>query len=154
MEFWTPSGYASVRADVGRTWAVSATYRRGLTFLDAFTPEFFFADAVLVRGEGNVGRRLELAFSAGYSNGAQPAGLLTERYDTFALAAEAGIVIARPWTLTVTYNRSDYRLFRSPLQTEFSDARYDQNAIRVGVTYSFTMSSMRTERPGRPSREN
>lgn len=152
LEFWTPSGYASVRADIGRTWAVSAAYRRGLTFLDAFTPEFFFADVVLLRGEGMVGRRLELAFSAGYSDGAQPAGLLTERYDTFALTAEAGIVIARPWTVTVTYNRSDYRLFGSPVQPESPDSRYDRNAIRVGMTYSFTRSSSRTERPGRPGR--
>ncbi len=151
LDYWTPSGYASLRADIGRTWAISADYRRGLTFLDGITPEFFMADAVLLRTEGMLNSHVGLGFSAGYSNGAQPTGLTNQRYDTFTLAAEARLVIADPWSVVVSYNRSDYFLSGFSVPREGA-SRYDQNAIRVGMAYSVTLASSRTGRQPRPGR--
>jgi hypothetical protein len=152
LKDWTPSGHASIRADLGRTWAISADYRRGVTFLDGITPEFFLADVVLLRTEGTLGRSLELTFSTGYSNGAQTAGLVTGRYETFTLAAQARRTIARAWAVLVSYNRSDYRLFGFPAPPLGPTPRFDRNAIRVGMTYFFAQSSTRTPRPARPGR--
>lgn len=151
IDYWTPSGYASIRADIGRTWAIAGDYRRGLTFLDGITPEFFVADAVLVRTEGSLNSRLGLVFSAGYSSGVQPLGLARQRYDTFTLAAEARVVITRPWSAVISYNRSDYLLSEFSVPIEGS-SQYERNAIRVGMAYTFTLASSRTERPRRPSR--
>jgi hypothetical protein len=151
LDYWTPSGYASLRADIGRTWAIDADYRRGLTFLDSITPEFFVADAVLLRTEGMMNSRVGLGFSAGYSNGGQPNRLTKQRYKTFTLAASADLVIAHPWSIVVSYNRSDYVLSGVAVPLEGSSS-YDRNAIRVGMAYSFTLASSRTERRPRPGR--
>jgi hypothetical protein len=152
LEYWTPSGHASARADIARTWAVSAAYRRGVAFLDGITPESFLADVVLLQTEGNVSRRVELMFSSGYSNGKQRTQLVSGRYDTFTLTAEARVAIARPWALILTYDRNEYRLFSFPAPPVGPPPRYARNAIRVGMTYSFSQSSARTERPARPGR--
>jgi hypothetical protein len=152
FEYWAPSGHASLRTDIGRTWAVSATYRRGVTFLDGITPEFFFADAALLRAEGRLARRVDLAFSAGYSNGAQPVGQVSGRYDTFTLAAEAQFLVADPWGVTVSYNHNNYQLYGFPPPPLGPVPQFERNAIRVGLTYSFTLSSARRERPTRPGR--
>jgi hypothetical protein len=150
LMYWNPSGHASARADVGRTWAVSAAYRRGLTFLDGLSPESFFADVVLLRAEGALNRRVELMFSSGYSNGKQQqqqAQLLSGRYETFTLSAQARVTIARPWALIVNYNRNDHRLFGFAAPPLGPPSRYGRNGIRVGITYSFTTLTARAERP-------
>jgi hypothetical protein len=149
---WTPSGYASARTDIGRTWALSGTYRRGVTFLDGITPEFFLADVFFVQAQGLLERRLQLDFSAGYSNGAQPiSGLSNGRYDTFTAVAEARYVIVRSWAVTASYNRSNYRLYGFPPPPAGPEPRFDRNAIRIGMTYLFTLNP-RAPRPTRPGR--
>jgi hypothetical protein len=122
-----------------------------VTFLDGISPEYFLADVFLLQSEGRVSRRLGLTFSAGFSNGAQPVGLLTGRYDTFALAAEASFMVSRPWAFTISYNRSDYRLFGFPPPPDGPSPQFDRNAIRLGMTYVFTLTSRagRSTRPGR-----
>ncbi len=153
LEYWAPSGHASARADIGRTWAISAAYRRGVTFLDGLTPESYLADVVLIRTEGTMSRRIELMFSSGYSNGKQPqTELLSGRYETFTLTAQARFVLARPWAVVVNYNRSDHRFFGLSALSNGLRSRYDQNAVRVGMAYTFTQSGTRAGRPTRPGR--
>lgn len=151
LEFWAPSGHASARADLGRTWAAQASYRRGVTVLDGISPEAFLADAVLLRAEGTLGRRVELIFSTGYSTGAQQVGLVTGRYDTYTAAAQARIVLARTWAAVIDYNRSDYQLSGFPAPPLGPVPEFDRNAVRIGLTYSHTLLSPRIERPTRPS---
>jgi hypothetical protein len=151
FETWTPTGHALARADVGRTWAVLGSYRRGVTVLDGISPEPFIADAVLLQTEGDLNRRIEVMLSAGYSNGAQRFGLVTGRYNAFTMAAEARFIIAQPWAVVIGYNRTDYQLIGFLPPPLGPTPTFDRNAIRIGVTYSFTLSP-RSERPARPGR--
>jgi hypothetical protein len=151
LEFWEPTGHVLTRADIGRTWAILGSYRRGVAVLDGISPEPFVADALLFSTEGTLNRRVEIGLSAGYSNGAQQAGSVIGRYEAFTLAAEARFVIAHPWAAVVDYNRTHYQLIGFAPPPLGPTPEFDRNAIRIGVTYSFTMSprSARSARPGR-----
>jgi hypothetical protein len=147
---WGPSGYANTRADIGRTWAISAAYRRAVTLLDGISPEPFMADSVLLRAGGLTGDRVELLFSAGYSNGAEQAGAGQDRrFETYTFTAQTRIAIARAWALVVNYHRNEYRLSGYPPPPLGPDPNYDRNVIRVGMTFRFMPHEPRVERPAR-----
>jgi hypothetical protein len=147
---WAPSGYFSARGDIGRTWAVSAAYRRAATLLDGLTPEPFLADSVLVRSGGLVSDRVELLFSAGYSNGAEQSGLVQNgRFETFTLAAQARVALARAWAVVVNYHRNEYRLFGYPPPPLGPDPDYGRGVIRIGMTFWYRPHEPRIERPAR-----
>jgi hypothetical protein len=147
---WAPSGYASTRADIGRTWALSAAYRRAVTLLDGISPEPFLADSVLLRTGGLVSERVELLFSTGYSNGAEQSGVAqTGRFETYTLTAQARIALARAWAVVVNYHRNDYRLSGFPPPPLGPDPAYSRGVIRVGMTFWYRPHEPRIERPAR-----
>ena len=68
--FMAPSGYGSVRVDIGRSWNVYGDYRRNVSTPQGATPEPFVTGAAVVSAfvwaaaMGRMGRRLDLAADA------------------------------------------------------------------------------------------
>ena len=127
-----------------------AAYRRAVTLLDGITPEPFLADSVLMRTSGMASERVELLFSAGYSNGAQQSGVAQiGRFETYTFTAQGRIALARAWALVVNYHRNEYRLSGLPPPPLGPDPDYSRGVIRVGMTFWFRPHEPRIERPAR-----
>lgn len=69
VDEWSPSGYGTVRLDLGRSWNVAADYRRTVAALQGTRPEAFVSDGATIVVGGFVSRTVETVFTVGYSNG-------------------------------------------------------------------------------------
>ena len=135
LEYWTPSGNASLRADVGRSWAISADYARAVSALQGVTLESFATDATSLRAEGLIGSRSEAVFSVGYSNGRSATGEYPSRFSSYGGSAQFRYAFARCCAASVGYHYYYYRLqevagLPSGLPTED-----DAQALRFGVSF-------------------
>jgi hypothetical protein len=134
FDYWAPSGEASVGLDLGRTWNVSADYRRVVTVLPELTTESFLTDAMIVSTRGLIGSRLELLLSARRDwSDANATGSQAALNNTSA-GLEAQIALTRMLAATVTYALFDY---------DFDDVvdlpggfqpRSRRNSVRVGLS--------------------
>lgn len=66
--FYTVTGNASLRHQIGRTWNLNVIYARGLGMVAGFA-EPFFSDGVNANLRGNLGRRIRLIAVASFANG-------------------------------------------------------------------------------------
>lgn len=134
LDSWMPSGTASLRLDLLRTWSVAGNYRRGTATLQGITLETFTTDAAGVTLSGSLGRRIESATNFGYSTGGSMQGNAFGTYSTYAAATQFRYALARCCAASVNY---DYNFFRvenlATVPTGFP-TRYDTNGLRMGVT--------------------
>ncbi len=66
--FFTVTGTASLRHEMGRTWVASANYMRGLGIVGGFSQPFF-SDAVSFDLRGKLAQRVSLISSGGFADG-------------------------------------------------------------------------------------
>jgi len=129
-----PSGHGTVRMDVGRTWAVSGDYRRSASALPGVSLETFSTDAMNLRADGMMGRRLTSAFALSYANGRSNIGLDLGRYRSYSATAQMQYGLSRCCAMSVNYDYYNYKLEGLVgLPTDLPRA-YDRNAIRFGFT--------------------
>jgi hypothetical protein len=149
FEYYSPSGYATVRMDLARTWSVAANFNRQSTMLEGLTPQSFLTSSLSLSAGGGVTSRAEVAVSASYSEGAPHEG------DQGSFSGASGTVqlqynLAR-WGGLVT----NYSYYRHELRDITSlpagfPSLFDRHSFRVGMTVwlplfgSFTSGQTRT----------
>jgi hypothetical protein len=122
-----------VTRELGRAWAMGATYHRGLAFLDGIAAPSY-ADAARLRLGGLISKRCELSLAAGYSKGqiglVQDQGGFTTYSGTadFRVALGRGLAIVLGYT-SYHYDFSDDVVIGSALQ----QARHRQS-VRIGLS--------------------
>jgi hypothetical protein len=108
--YWTPSGHAALRVDLGRSWALSAHYRRAVTVLQGVTLESFATDSASLGAGGILGHRIESTFSFAYSNGQAGSGDQPGRFVNYGWSTQLRYALARCCAASLNYNYSYYRL--------------------------------------------
>ncbi len=135
VDYWTPFGEGQARLDFGRTWNVSADYRRGTTVIPELTTESYVTDAVSAQTSGNLGSRVRLNLNVAYDAG----GAATETdsdatYRNFTAGADLLIPVTSWLAASVTYAYYDYQFENTDdLPTGFSP-NASRNTVRVGLS--------------------
>ena len=136
-QFWSPSGYGRASIDLGRTWTVSADYRRSTTVLQGLTPQPFLTDAGSVRLGGLLTGRLEASVAGIYSNG-NTGGALDSlepgRFDSYALTGQLRVLVTPWWSALLSYTHYRYTLNSVASESLGVPPRLNRNAALVGVT--------------------
>jgi hypothetical protein len=123
---------ASVRADidVARTWNLGGNYRRGLRHLPGVR-EPVFADDAQVRLAGLVGRRLDVLFSADYTEG--EAGTVSSGFTSLSGSSQVRFAINGHTALTAQFIHYRYEFGAEAVLPAGMRRRFDRNAVRVGI---------------------
>lgn len=132
--YWTPTALATLRVDLGRSWALNADYRRATAALASFTQRPFAGDTVQLRTGGNLARRVNAAVTLAYSGGESAAVGERGRFSNTIAAAQLGFDVARWCSAVIGYTHFQYSLAElvgvpSALPRDFS-----RSALRGGVT--------------------
>jgi hypothetical protein len=134
LEYWMPSGHATVRLEVGRSWSFGADYRRAVSVLQGVTVESFPTDAISVRADGTIGPKVETALSVAYSTGRSGGVEQGGNFGAYGGTAQLRYALARCCAMSVNYDYYLYRLRNFSSLPVGLPAEYDRNAIRVGFT--------------------
>jgi hypothetical protein len=149
-----PSGYGSTRIDIGRSWNVSADYRRSVTVLEGLTAASFVTDAALLRTGGFVGPRAELVFSTGYANGATAAADSFDTFDSYTASAQLRLIITGSLSAVVSQSYYTYALNGALNLPVGFPRQLDRNSVRVGLTFDLPLYASYARRPSRPNEGN
>lgn len=123
---------ASVRGavPVGRTWTVSADYRRGLRQLPAVRRSVFSDDAQ-VSVEGLVGRRTDFSLGAQYSEG--DPGVSASGFTSLGGVARVRVALNRLTALTGNYVYYRYEFGPDAVLPPGFGRQFNRHAFRIGV---------------------
>jgi hypothetical protein len=151
LDYWTPSGTATLYMDLYRSWSIGADYRRGVAVLDGITTEAFVSDAVIVRAGGHVNSRTDLTFATGYSNGRTGDAITNGGYATYIGTAQVRVGVARWAALIANYNYFNYQIdaFTVPVGVTLTTipSSFDRHAVRFGLTMWLPLVGGFVERP-------
>jgi hypothetical protein len=140
LEFQLPSGYASTRLDIARTWSVQADYRRGLSLLEGVTIEQFVTNTGMIRLGGLLGSHSELVFAAGYSTGSAAPGS-SGSIESYNATSQFRYKLTESLSMLFGHTYYSYHLLGvQDLPSGFAN-RLDRNAIRVGMTLELPLYS-------------
>ncbi len=129
-----PSGYASMRLDLVRTWAISADYRRSVSRLEGLVTQPFATDTALVQLGGQLHARLQAVVSGGYSAGRGADG--SGSYDSQVVTAQLRYRMMWGCSAVVADSVSAYRLRDVGTLPAGLPADLHRNAFRVGIDVS------------------
>jgi hypothetical protein len=94
LTYYNLIGQASLNHEIGRSWNARISYDRSVQFVQAFS-EPFFGDSVFGELSGQVTRRWDASFRAGYSMGTVGASATGNGYDMLNVGAGTGFAISR-----------------------------------------------------------
>jgi hypothetical protein len=152
LTYTTPSGYARTRLDLGRTWSVSADYRRSVSALEGLTAELFVTDTGLVRLGGFIGQRAEIVVSTAYSEGAQSFATSTGTFDSYTGTVQLRYMLTRIWSVVAVHNFYRHAIHDVPNLPAGFPTRLDRNAFQVGMTLGLPLYGAYTrQRPQQPA---
>ncbi len=134
----TPTGYASLRVDLTRTWSAWTDYGRTVSVVEGVTADEFVTNTVTVRAGGLIGRKADLAFSGGWATGETWSGA-AGTYDSVTAITQLQLSLARWCALLISHTFYAYRLFNVATLTPQALPNLDRNAVRVGFTFSFPL---------------
>jgi hypothetical protein len=119
---------------VGRTWAVSGGYRRGIAFVEGFG-EPFYSDAATVGVGGLVGRRARVTAAGGFSTGAIgfPPGDGSQ-FTTYTASADFQYALNRMLAAFAEYVYYHYRFGRDVALPAGQSPDAARSGFRVGLT--------------------
>jgi hypothetical protein len=133
LEYWMPSGYGSFRLDVGRSWAMTADYRRAVNVLQGVSLETFPTDAFRLDADGRFGQRVDAIVSAGVANGRAGGGQATGDFKSYTGSAQLRIAVARCCATAVNYSFYHYQLRGVVGLPAGLPSEYDRHSISVGL---------------------
>lgn len=127
-------GEAAVDREIGRTWSTRASYRRGLTYIEALAGPVY-ADTAGVAASGFLNRRLDVLISAAYATGemaspsTKPAG-----FTTYTGNARLRIGLSRNISAHIEGLFYDYTFDPSLIILPGVPAQLTRTGVRVGLT--------------------
>jgi hypothetical protein len=131
--FVAPSGSASVRLDLNRTWGVSADYRRSVTMLDGVVFDTFLTDALSTTVGGDVGGGVSVAVSSALAIG-QAQKSDNASYDSVMGTAQLEYEVADWCTVVSSYTYYHHHLRDAQAVASGFPMLFDRNSIRVGLS--------------------
>jgi hypothetical protein len=141
LTYWTPAGYANAQMDVGRSWVISANYRRGISMLQGLSPQQFVTDAAHLGVGGFLGTATDVTLSAGSSTGQTGASQdETGRFRSYSVTAQLRFAITRWWSAMLNYTRYRYTLNETASSGLGVSSEMNRNAIRVGLTFTLPLA--------------
>jgi hypothetical protein len=134
LSYTTPSGQASLRVDLTRSWNAAVDYARGLSVIEGVTLDSFVTDNVSLRAGGDLGSRGDLAASVSWVTGqagAEGAGT----YESYTSILQLQFALNRWMDTMASYTFYAYRLNGVTTITPGLVTNLDRHAIRVGLTF-------------------
>jgi hypothetical protein len=127
-------GNAALRHELGRTWSLDATYRRGVAFHEGFN-EPFFVDTATAGVGGLFTRRLDFSAVARWSFATLDRGRNSD-HRAVSATAQSRYALTRYLAVFVRYAYYRYRFGAEvPLDNELP-RELNRNGVRVGLTAS------------------
>ena len=133
LTYWTPSGTASFGIDLGRSWAIAASYTRDASMLQGVSLTSFASNEANVNANGLIGSRVEASVAATYSKG-RAGGGTTGEYENYNGSMQLRYAFSRCCAASVIYDYYAYEFLEvADLPSDFR-SNFDRQAIRVGFT--------------------
>ncbi len=133
IHYVTPSGSASVRLDLGRTWAASAQFNRVVSTLEGLRHSFVTTTANYWLG-GNIGRRSAVTVSGSAGSGAPHEGDLGS-YRTLGGTAQVQYRVSQCCAVVTSYSYYEHRLRDLTAVPIGFPRTIDRSAVRVGMSF-------------------
>ena len=137
LQFWAPSAHGTASVDLGRVWALNASYRRRVRVLEGLSAQAFLTHAARVSLGGLFTNRIELVFSGAYLNGST-GGVSEENepgaFDSYALSSQVSVLVTRWWSAMASYTHYRYTLNAVARQSLLLPPRLNRNAVFFGFT--------------------
>jgi hypothetical protein len=116
-----------------RTWRASAAYSRSFEYV-AVLAEPVVANSARVDLSGLIGRRLDVAVSAGYSVGESALSLTTDELETYTGTSTMRFALTRGFALFTEYFYYVYDDRGQSLLAPQLPSQFEQHGVRVGAT--------------------
>lgn len=111
--FYRFQGTGHVTHQMGRTWEISATYDRGIQFIE-LVDEPMNADTFRGHAAGLLaGRRLQLVLDSGYTTGQLSSVTTRRRLETISASSSLDWALGRQYTLFASYSFYQYNFDES-----------------------------------------
>jgi hypothetical protein len=107
-------GNATLSHQMGRSWSVEGTYRRGLGYIEGLRIPVVTGTYSATAG-GFLNRRMDLSLSAGYTTGESALTGTASPFVTYSADARLRFALSSMWSAYVEYIFNDYR-FSSGIQ--------------------------------------
>jgi hypothetical protein len=144
-----PSGYAGVRMDIGRSWALSADLRRAVSVMEGVTAEAFVSDAGSLSLGGQFGSRSILTFSGAAARGVG-AGNAPGSFNSVSGAAQLQYTVSRRVSFVSSYTFYRHHTVNILTLPTGMPPRYQRHTIQVGASLNLPIVAppLRTPRRG------
>jgi hypothetical protein len=126
------SGDASLSYQFAGSWQLSSTYRRGLEFVPSLTQPVF-TNGVTADLSGLLSRRLDVALSGGYSQGASALTRSALHFDTYQGSLRFQFALTKTSAIHVEYLYYLYDFLGITQLAPGVSPRLERNGVRVGL---------------------
>lgn len=149
LEYIAPSGFLGVAFDLGRTWAVSADWRREAMLIDGLVRQSFLTDSGVLSLGGAVTRNIVFAASGSYATGSAHEGEIGS-FDSVAGTAQVQYLVSRCCSIVGLYTYTQYQLRDLSAVPEGFPNRIQRGAVQAGVTVWLPLygAFQQADRPG------
>lgn len=128
------TGDAFVERQIGRTWSVRGSYRRGLSYAEALTGPSYTNNASVETG-GFLNRRLDLSLAGGYALGRMAAAQIdaASQFTTYTADARLRIGLSRRWAAFIDTLWYDYDFGQSLILVPGLPRQFNRRGVHVGL---------------------
>jgi hypothetical protein len=125
------TGDVVAKRRLGRSWDATMLYRRSSEFIEGFADPFF-VDSATARVAGHLGRRVDLAASAGYSTG-DLWSMSHAMYDSYSASTRVRYALDRHVAVSVEYLFYNHRF--DGVVAVPTAAAVNRHSMRVGLSW-------------------
>jgi hypothetical protein len=148
IDGWMPTASAFGNVDLTRTWSVNGRYGRGFSMLQGLTGEFYATDQVKASIGGALTSRSDVVMGLTYANGRTLVSSgVSETFTLSGATLQLRVALSSKIAATATYYLYSQRYSNSAALPEGFPARYDRNAVLVGLTFWAPLAGTRPAQP-------
>ena len=142
--FYTVTGNASLRHQIGRTWNLSVIYARGLGMVAGFA-EPFFSDGVNAVLRGNLSRRIRMSAVTSFANGDVGLGPRAQDYRSFQSTGRLEWALHDRVGIFGGYSYYQYA-FEESATIPGAPSELQRHSVRAGMIFRLPILQERTPR--------
>ena len=124
---------AYVNTAIGRTWKAGVNYGRGLMFVQGFQEPWFY-DSVWATLGGYLGRRVNVSFQGGWTNGGSYYALEGAGIDAWTALANLHVALTRTVAVFGQYFYYHYDVAGQQLLPFVAARDFERHGVRAGLT--------------------
>ena len=124
---------ASLAHEMGETWHLVGSYRRGSDLVVGLTSPIF-SDALTISTNGFLSRRVDFISAFSYSTGEPSLATTSQTFTTYTGNARLRVAIHQRWATTAEYLHYFYDFSKTPQLAQGFDPRFSRNLLRVGLS--------------------